>query len=253
MFFPRLRRQAKWAFALLIVVFGGGFIFLGVGSGGLDLGNLLRDSFGRGGSSGTSISKAQEEVAKHPRDAAGYKTLADAYERKGRLDEAIANWEQYVSLRPKDTDQLEHLGNLRADQAQRYFQDAQIAFFRQSEATAGSTFGSSPTSKFGQALGQDPVSSAVAAKASAAAQEASTRYQTAAGQTVGTFKKLVAAKPSEDNLLSLASTAERFGDTKSAVSTYERLLKSSKDPSTKKQIKAKLKTLQQPAAPTGGG
>ena len=46
MFFPRLRNQAKWAFVFLILVFGGGFIFLGVGSGGLDLGQLLSDAFG---------------------------------------------------------------------------------------------------------------------------------------------------------------------------------------------------------------
>ena len=33
LFFNRLRTHAKWVFVLLIIVFGGGFIFLGVGSG----------------------------------------------------------------------------------------------------------------------------------------------------------------------------------------------------------------------------
>src|SRR6266540_5288103 len=60
MFFPRLRNQAKWAFVLLIVVFAGGFVFLGVGSGGLDLGQLLRDAFGNKSPSTGSISKAQD-------------------------------------------------------------------------------------------------------------------------------------------------------------------------------------------------
>ena len=31
LFFNRLRTHAKWVFVLLIIVFGGGFIFLGVG------------------------------------------------------------------------------------------------------------------------------------------------------------------------------------------------------------------------------
>src|SRR5690242_17283795 len=73
LFFTRLRSQAKWAFALMVVVFGVGFAFLGVGSGGLDLGSLIQDAFGTKGGGGTSISKAQKEVAKHPRQAQGYK------------------------------------------------------------------------------------------------------------------------------------------------------------------------------------
>src|SRR5690242_21387731 len=89
MFFPRLRNQAKWVFVLLIVVFAGGFIFLGVGSGGLDLGQLMRDAFGRGGSSGPSISAAQKKVAERPFNAQYKKELAQAYENKGRTDEAI--------------------------------------------------------------------------------------------------------------------------------------------------------------------
>ena len=33
MFFPKLRKHAKWVFVLLAIVFAGGFVFLGVGSG----------------------------------------------------------------------------------------------------------------------------------------------------------------------------------------------------------------------------
>src|SRR4051794_41238756 len=45
MFFPRLRRQAKWVFVLLVFVFAGGFVFFGVGSGSTRLGGLLRGKF----------------------------------------------------------------------------------------------------------------------------------------------------------------------------------------------------------------
>jgi hypothetical protein len=44
MFFPRLRRQAKWMFVLLALVFGGGFVIFGVGSNlPSGLGDVLRD------------------------------------------------------------------------------------------------------------------------------------------------------------------------------------------------------------------
>src|SRR5919202_4624230 len=74
MFFPRLRRQAKWAFAFMVLVFGLGFVFLGVGSGS-SIGDLLQGHFGDlfgGGSSGPSISKVKERVKKNPRDAAAW-------------------------------------------------------------------------------------------------------------------------------------------------------------------------------------
>ena len=117
MFFPRLRNQAKWAFVFLIIVFAGGFIFLGVGSGGLDLGQLMRDAFGRGGSSGPSISSAQKKVAERPFNAPARKELAQAYENKGRTDEAISAWLEYGKLRPKDVVALRHLGDLELGRA----------------------------------------------------------------------------------------------------------------------------------------
>ena len=80
MFFPRLRNQAKWAFVFLIIVFAGGFVFLGVGSGGLDLGQLMRDAFGNGGSSGPSISSAQKKVAERPFNALYRKQLAARFD-----------------------------------------------------------------------------------------------------------------------------------------------------------------------------
>jgi tetratricopeptide (TPR) repeat protein len=42
LFFPRLRRQAKWVFLALAIVFAGGFIFFGVGSGSQGLGDIFQ-------------------------------------------------------------------------------------------------------------------------------------------------------------------------------------------------------------------
>src|SRR5262249_8789404 len=176
MFFPRLRNQAKWAFVFLIVVFAGGFIFLGVGSGGLDLGQLMRDAFGRGGSSGPSISDAQKKVSERPFNAQYRKQLAQAYENKGRTDEAIAAWLEYGKLRPKDVVALRHLGDLELGQANSSFQAAQLASLQQSQAAAGNQFRPT-TGKLGQALGTDPLSSAAPTQASRVSPAAVTQYR----------------------------------------------------------------------------
>jgi Flp pilus assembly protein TadD len=249
MFFPRLRSQAKWAFVFLILVFGGGFVFLGVGSGGLDLGSLIRDAFGRGSSSTPSVSKAQAEVQKHPLDPAARKDLATALEQKGRVDEAIVAWTQYTRMRPKDVAALRRLAQLQLGQADTFLQQAQLASLAQQNAGVGSAF--SPTNgKFGQALGQNPISSALSTKASTQLQEATTKYQTAATGAIATYKKIVKLQPTDQQaVFALAQAADNLRQTAIASSAYKRLLKLNLDPTTSAQIRARIKTLQG----SGGG
>jgi tetratricopeptide (TPR) repeat protein len=255
MFFPRLRNQAKWAFVFLILVFGGGFVFLGVGSGGLDLGQLIRDAFGKSGSSGMSVSKAQHEVTQHPLSAVARKDLATALEKKGRIDEAIGAWTQYTSLKPKDVPALQHLGQLELGQADRYLSEARLASLAQQDAGVGSAFRPSSTQKFGQALGQDPIGAAMSGKASTQLQEASTKYQTAATQAVNTYQQIVKLRPADQQaLFSLAQAADTLRQTPVAIRAYKKLLKFKLDPATAAQIRQRVKTLQQSSSSstTGG-
>jgi len=247
MFFPRLRNQAKWAFVFLIVVFAGGFVFLGVGSGGLDLGELIRDAFGnKSGPSTGSISKARKAVEEHPLSAAARRNYADVLERKGQADDAIAAWLQYSKLRPKDVVALRHLGDLELGQADRYFRQAQLAALAQQEAGAASPFRPSTTGKFGQALGEDPISTALSTRASSQFQEASAKYQTAATQAVQTYKQLVNLRPNDQQaLFSLAQAADTLHQTAVAVRAYKKLLTFDLDPTTKAQIRERIKTLRQ--------
>jgi tetratricopeptide (TPR) repeat protein len=236
----------------MVVVFAGSFVFLGVGSGGLDLGNLLRDSFGRGGSASPSVEKAQKKVDANPRNAAAQKELAKAYEGKGRVAEAIATYQQYVALRPKDTEALAHLGGLQTTQAENYLQQAQLAFYEQSLASASSTFGVPTSSTFGKALGSDPITSVVQSKTSTAAQQANAQYSSAAQAAVATYQKLAKVERTQDNLLTLARIAQRFQDFKTAITAYKQVLKRTNDPTLKADVRAQIKALQ-PAAGTGGG
>ncbi|HET8742165.1 MAG TPA: hypothetical protein VFM41_06035, partial [Gaiella sp.] len=65
MFFPRLRRHAKWMFVFLALVFGLGFVVFGVGAGGTGIGDIFRD---QNSSSGQSVSSAQKDADAHPQD-----------------------------------------------------------------------------------------------------------------------------------------------------------------------------------------
>ncbi|HVS84357.1 MAG TPA: hypothetical protein VHD91_01840, partial [Gaiellaceae bacterium] len=71
LFFMRMRRQVKWVYVLLAVLFALTFAVLGVGSGqnsGLD--QIFSGLFGGGGS---SISKAQHAVTKNPQSPKAYR------------------------------------------------------------------------------------------------------------------------------------------------------------------------------------
>jgi tetratricopeptide (TPR) repeat protein len=248
MFFPRLRNQAKWAFVFLILVFAGGFVFLGVGSGGLDLGSLLRNAF-HTGSSGESLSAAQKKVQKRPLNAPARKQLAQILENKGRTDEAISAWLAYGRLRPKDADALNHVGNLELGQANLSLQQAQLASQAQADAGVGSAF--APSGKLGSAL-TNPISSAAANKASADYQAAYSKYQAAASQALSSFQQVVKLQPKNQSaLFSLAQAAESLQQTKVAITAYKKLLTLDLDPTTKKQIRARIKTLRQVSKPGG--
>jgi tetratricopeptide (TPR) repeat protein len=246
MFFPRLRTQAKWAFVFLILVFGGGFVFLGVGSGGLDLGQLVRDAFGNKGSSGPSVSAAQQEVAQHPFQASARRDLASSLEKKGRIDEAIDAWIQYTRLRPNDVTALRHLGQLELGQADKYFRQAQIAALAQAQAGTNTPFRPSPTDSFGQAVGSDPISQALSTKASTELQDASAKYQNAAGKAVSTYQAIVKLQPNDEQaLFSLAQAADTLGQRPVAIAAYKKLLTFKLEPATAAQIRQRVKTLEQ--------
>src|SRR3954462_8534380 len=107
MFFPRLRRQAKWVFVLLVFVFAGGFVFFGVGSGSTGLGDLLRGNFNVSGSNSSStnssaVKRAVEKGQNHPKDPNAWNALATAYQTDGKTDDANKAYQHVLKLRPND-------------------------------------------------------------------------------------------------------------------------------------------------------
>jgi predicted TPR repeat methyltransferase len=235
----------------MVVVFVVGFAFLGVGSGGLDLQSLVQDVFGAKGGGGTSVSKAQEDVQKHPRDPAAWKQLAAAYQNKGQVDGAITALTRYVALRPKDATQLQQLAQLQKTQADNAANDYELAYFEQQSSSAGSTFGPASSSKLSQAL-NDPIASAVNARDSTRLQQAQTKYQTASSAALATYQRLAKLQGNQSSYFQLAQAAEHFGDAKTAIAAYTRVLHLSTDATTKAQIRAKIRSLRAAQAKAGG-
>ena len=87
MFFPRLRRHAKWMFIFLALAFGLGFVGFGVGAGGIGIGDVFRDA--AGGTGVPSISDSEQKVLDNPKNAKAFKDLATAHQAAGSIDEAI--------------------------------------------------------------------------------------------------------------------------------------------------------------------
>src|SRR6187549_2878465 len=113
MFFPRLRRHAKWMFVFLALVFGLGFVGFGVGAGGVGVGDLFK---GSGGGS-QSVSDAREKAEENPKNAQAWHDLSTALQTDGQTEEALGALQTAASIDKKDPDLFRELAGLYLAQA----------------------------------------------------------------------------------------------------------------------------------------
>jgi tetratricopeptide (TPR) repeat protein len=241
MFFPRLRRHAKWVFVFLALAFGLGFVGFGVGAGGVGIGDILK---GSGGGSGVpSISSSEKRIEKNPTDAQAYRDLATAYQAKGDVDNAIDALSQFTNLKPKNVTALRELAGLYLNKATDAQQRAQIAQLRAEYLAPGSAVLSSLS------LGQksfdvDPVNAAIASEASQATNQALGEAQSAAQSAVDSYKKIAAVEPRNPTVqLELAQTAQSTNDTTTAIAAYKKFLKLAPNDPSVPDVKRILKQL----------
>jgi len=250
MFFPRLRRHTKWMFVLLALVFGLGFVVFGVGAGGTGIGDILRGH----SSSGTKSAKdAQKEIAKHPKQAQGYRDLATALQADGKTEESIAPLERYTQLNPKDADAYGELASLYLARATALQSKAQAAQLNAQDVTGGSLFSTNLQLGKNQSLGQDPISQAVANQANTVVTDAYTKAQAAFSKAEDTYRRLAKVTPRDPSVqLQLATTAQQGGDLTTAIAAYKAFLKLAPDDSNAPLVKAQLKQLQKSLASASG-
>jgi Flp pilus assembly protein TadD len=251
MFFPRLRRHAKWMFVFLAVALGGGFVIFGVGAGGTGVGDILR---GGGQSSGVpSISSATKKTEKNPKDVQAWRDLSLALQTDGKTDAAITAQKQVVALAPKDSDALRELAGLYVAQATAKQQQAQnLQVVTAYTGGAAQTFPGQLTSASNQSLLDDKIGAAVNNQASTEVQKLAIEAQTATSDAVASYKKIAKLHPNDPNVqLELAQGAQQAGDTATAIAAYSKFLKLAPDDPTAAIVKTQLKQLKQSSSTSG--
>src|SRR5437868_79604 len=224
MFFPRLRRQAKWVFLLLAFVFAGGFVFFGVGSGSTGLGDLLRGNFNIFGNNGTStnssaVKSALKKTQAHPKDPNAWNDLATAYQTDGKLTQANAALEHLLKLRPNDTDALQRVAGFYETKASNKETEARNL---QAEAPLSLSGVLGVSGQLGQALSNDPTSQQLTQKA----QDAFTEANTALQKDTQLYKRIAKLQPTDVNTqFHYAQLADLTGDTTAARKAYKLVVK----------------------------
>jgi tetratricopeptide (TPR) repeat protein len=230
MFFPRLRRQAKWVFVFLALVFAVGFVAFGVGSGSSGISDILRGNFFGGGGTSTSarVKEKQKVIERNPKDISAYLDLAGIYQQDQDETNALATLRRAQKVAPKNFDVLNRIAGIYSGQAElerQNAQNAQIVYFENTVAPPGLD----PSSTLGQAITSDPYSDVLKTRAN----EAYSKMVSAFTKAEGAYKQLVAAAAGtsqEANAqLQLAGAAQISGDTATAVSAYTRFLKIAPD------------------------
>jgi len=250
MFFPRLRRHAKWMFVFLAVALGGGFVLFGVGAGGTGVGDILR---GGGATSGVpSISSSEKKTEEDPKNVQAWADLSTALQADGQTDKAIAAQKQVVVLTPKDSDALRTLAGLYLAQVTAKQQEAQLAQIRSAYAGAGQGFPGSLQSPTGQSLVDDRISVILNTQGSTTIQQLISEAQTSSAGAVAAYKAIVKLTPNDPNIqLELAQAAQQAGDAASAIAAYTAFLKLAPDDPNAQIVKQQIKQLRQTSAASG--
>jgi regulator of sirC expression with transglutaminase-like and TPR domain len=252
MFFPRLRKQAKWMFVFLALAFAVGFVVFNVGSGGggTGIGDLLLSP--GGGTAQVSAKDARKAIAKNPNDATAYRDLATALESGGDTDGAIAALEQYSGRRPKDAEAKRELAGLYLSRAERLRSQANAAQLEAATVLAGAAFTPPSDSQLGQALGQDPITEAVQSRVNERLNDVYSRMQTEYRLALSVYEDIAALRPRDPTVqLELAQAAEASNDTEAALAAYEKFLKLAPEDPSAPAIRQRIEQLRSPAMSAG--
>jgi tetratricopeptide (TPR) repeat protein len=225
MFFPRLRRQAKWVFVFLAFVFALSFVFFGVGSGS-GIGDLLRGNFNIFGNNGSSTSSsavksALKKTQAHPKDPNAWSDLATAYQTDGKLDDANTAYEHVLKLRPNDLTALQSVANHSEIRYQQKVAEGQ-SLQGQAPLTLAGVLGVSSATPVGQILSQDTSSQQLVQKANVAFTDANTALQ----KDAQLYKRIAKLQPTDVNTqFHYAQLADLTGDTPAAIAAYRKVIR----------------------------
>jgi tetratricopeptide (TPR) repeat protein len=264
MFFERLRSKGlqRSVYVILIVVFAGGFVIGGVGSGGgLSLGDLFGNN-GGGSTVDTSLKSLQEKVKQQPNNAAAWEQLGLA-EQSDNPTQAAKDLKKAVALAPKRVSARQALATLYQTQGTTLQSNAQNL---QSEAFQLLQSGpqSSPFNRtFTGALtgvGSLPIDQAEQAQLSDQAQKLQTQSTTLQSQATGflnnaiaQWKVLTQQRPNDAGIwLQYGTAANAISDKATTTKALKKFLALAPDDPQAPQVKAFLKQLNPPPTTSSG-
>ena len=250
MFFPKLRRQAKWVFVLLALAFAVGFVVFGVGSGGgLGLNDILQGS--GGGTSGPSVSDAQKKIDKG--ELTAYKELADAYRQDGKLDQAIAAGEQYLKVRPKDYEYTRTVAGDYEGRASRQRDQAAAIQNEVTQSTGGTTFAPPANTRLGRALQPGKINTELQTAANQKLTQLYAGLQGSYGRATALYQRVAANTPNDVLLqLLLANAAYQSQNNRVALKAYHKVIKLAPDSSEAAQAKQQIQFIKSQQAGSSG-
>jgi tetratricopeptide (TPR) repeat protein len=231
MFFPKLRRQAKWVFVFLAFVFAIGFVVFGVGTGSGfgGLGDLINGSNNTPG--GPSTSDLEKKVAQDPKDAAAWHQLATNYETSGEIGKAINALVRYTTLKPQSVNGLTDLATQYQEKATNLNAQAQAVQSRASAFTPNPVLEPQPTTpgtkhQPGRPLFQPPIiNSTLASIYNTRLQNLQTEQKDATTKAEAAYRQIARLQPKDVlHQVQLGDAALGAQDISTAIAAYKRVV-----------------------------
>jgi cytochrome c-type biogenesis protein CcmH/NrfG len=263
----RLRKNGKWVFLLLAVVFAITFVFAGVGTSGPSLIDLLGQDSDSSPTetvqkSNTAVQKAEAAAKATPEDPQAWITLAQAEIANDQLDKVPAAAAKAAELAPEDAAVQSTVADIYLAQAAAALQKAQALY-----ATAqggGLVDGRTAVPQQvipGQSSGATPFQNAQESISSAKLADVSAEVSPLQTQANDAYVAAVAAQTTVTELepkdpaawFRLGQIATAANDTTGAITAYEKFVKlAPADPLTKK-VEEEIKRLKESQLPLQTG
>ena len=156
MFFPKLRRQAKWMFVFLALAFGIGFVAFGIGGDRRQRASATSSSDPTARAAARRSSDARDKI--EDGNLAAYKDavrgLPEPRTSRTRRSQPASS---YLKVRPKDYDFIRTLASDYEGKATRLREEAAVVQAELTATTGGTTFGLPQNTLLGRALGQGKI------------------------------------------------------------------------------------------------
>jgi tetratricopeptide (TPR) repeat protein len=246
MFFPRLRRRAKWVFLFLAIAFGLGFVAFGVGTGvsGTSLGDVLQDFLNREPEGIQSVEDARKAAEERPNDVQAQITYATSLQANGRRQEAISVLERYTARKPRDVQALRQLALMWGAEAGLAREAAQIASAEAQQISLQETLAPTEGGGFFQEVAGNQISETLAQEAQAKSSEAQGRALRAAREEAAAWRELSLLTPEDPGVfLQLGIASQGSGDTEAAIAAYEKFLELAPDDSRADVVRQQIDLL----------